>query len=126
MNFIDKQNIACIEIGGNGGKIARALDGRTARHTDVVAHFGGNDAGKRGFTKTGRTIEQNMIQRLTHGSGGLHVYAQAFLYFGLPKIFRKRFRPQGIFDIVFLGLKTGGNQALFIHNRYPPGLSSLD
>ena len=77
VDFVDKQHVACGQIGENGGQIPRALNGGAAGDSNIVAHFRGDNARQGGFAQAGRAVEQNMIQRLLPGQGGLHVNAEA-------------------------------------------------
>ena len=90
MDFIDKKNIMRFQIGQNGGQIAGTLYNRPGGGLDINTHFAGDDIGKGGFTKARRSVEQNMIQRLSPAARCFNEKAQVPLDFLLPHIVVQR------------------------------------
>ena len=64
MNFIDKQKITLLQIVQNCSHFAGLFDRRTAGYLHVDAHFVGDNPRKRRLSKTGRSVKQNVIQRI--------------------------------------------------------------
>ena len=64
MDFVDEQDVARLEIGELGGKIARLGDHRPGGRAEIDAEFARDDLRQRRLAKAGRPDEQHVIQRL--------------------------------------------------------------
>ncbi|SUX64713.1 Uncharacterised protein [Citrobacter amalonaticus] len=65
MDLIDKQYVVRLKVGQHRSQIARFFQHRTGSGTQIDAHFIGNDIGKRGFPQSGRTKNQQVVERIT-------------------------------------------------------------
>ncbi len=72
MDFVDEEDVARFEVRQQAGQVARLLDGRPAGALEAGAHGFGDDVGQRGLAQTGRSVEQDVVERLAALSGGLH------------------------------------------------------
>ncbi len=64
VDLVDEQDIALLQIGQQGGKVAGLFDGRAAGDADLHAHLVGDDAGQRGLAQARRAVEQDVVHRL--------------------------------------------------------------
>ena len=86
----------------------------------LSAHFGGDDAGQRGLAQAGRAVEQDVVERLVAGGGGLHVDTQAVLDFLLAEVFVQGVRAQGKLGFLVLRAKPGVHQAIVLTHLIIP------
>ena len=119
VNLVDEQHVALREIRHQRDQIARALDGRAAGDADVRPHLGGDDVGQRRLAQAGRTVEQDMIQRLASLARRLNVDIQAVLHRLLAHVFAQRFGAQAALLIVVLLAEAAHDKAFFIHLLSP-------
>ncbi len=61
MNLVQEQHIALLEVGQDGGKVARTLHGRPAGGPQRGVHLCGHDVSQRGLAQTGRAAEQQVV-----------------------------------------------------------------
>ena len=115
MDFIDEQHVAAGQVGQQAGQIARALDGRSAGHADVLSHFAGDNARERRFTQTRRAVEQNVIERIPPLPGGLNVDVQAVLHRLLSHVFTQGFGAETAFLIIFFLAEAAHHESFFFH-----------
>ena len=62
MYFINKQNIIRFEIGEQAGKITGFIKHRTRGNSYFYSQLIRNNICKRCFSKTGRTVQQYMVE----------------------------------------------------------------
>ena len=116
VDLVDEQHVARVQVREDGGQIARPLDGRAAGDADVVAHLRGDDARQRGLAQAGRAVEQDVVQRLVPGDGGLHVDRQALLQLVLAEVLRQGMGAQRKLRVVlFLAVAGGDDPFLVVH-----------
>ncbi len=72
MNLVDEQNITPLQVRDHCGQITRAFQRRTTCCLEVGSHLDGQDPGQRGLAKTGRSGEQDMVDRFATLSGRLN------------------------------------------------------
>ena len=56
VDLVDEQHVAVAEVGEDGGKIARALDGGPRRHADLRPHRIRDDVRERRLAQPGRAV----------------------------------------------------------------------
>ena len=98
MDFVYEQHVAFLEVGEQPGEVGGLFDGRTAGGFEVRAHRPGNDIGKGGFAEAGRSVEQDMVERLAALAGGGDGDLEPFLDLRLAGEFGKERRPQRQFQ----------------------------
>src|SRR5258708_7109213 len=65
VNFVEEKHFAGFQRGKNRRQIAFAIEQRAGAGLDWHVQFVGDDLRESGFSKAGRTVEQNMVQRFT-------------------------------------------------------------
>ena len=113
MNLVNEQHVSGVQVGENGGQVAGALNGRAGGDADVLAHFGGHNAGQGGFAKARRAVEQHVIQRVVAGQRRLNVDAQAVLHGLLAHIIPQGVGAQALLHGAVLGGIGTGHQSVF-------------
>ncbi len=71
VDLVDEQDVAVLEVGQQGGEIARLGDHRARGGAEADPHFAGEDPGERGLAETRRAEEQDMVERLAARLGGV-------------------------------------------------------
>src|SRR5206468_9349751 len=83
MNFVDEQDVARLQVGEKGRKVARPRDDRTGCRTKADPQLAGDDLGERRLAQARRTEEKDMIEgfatRARGGDEDLQVGAQLLL-----------------------------------------------
>ena len=98
VNFVNKKNVALLQVGEQSGQVAGFFDGGAAGAFDADAHAFGDDVGQGGFAQAGRPAEEKMIQRLAALFGGLDGDFQPFLDIVLAGELGKQGRAQRHFQ----------------------------
>lgn len=109
MDLIDKQNIVGFEIRQNGGKIAGARDHRSRGRAKTDAELPRDDLRQRGLTKTGRTVQEDVVERLFTRTGGADEHPQIVANGALADKIPEALRTQGGIGVIFL--TDGRNRA---------------
>ncbi len=71
MNFVDKEYIARSEVGENRSQIANSFNSGSRGDLDVSARLFGDEVSKSCFTKTWRTIKEDMFSCVAAFFGGI-------------------------------------------------------
>ncbi|MPN60535.1 hypothetical protein SDC9_208263 [bioreactor metagenome] len=87
MNLVDEQHVALLQIGQQGGKVARFFNRRAGRDANLHPHLVRNNASEGGFAKARRAIQQQVVQRLAAAFRGFKVNTQVAFDLVLPDIF---------------------------------------
>ena len=94
VDFIDEQHVVGLEVGQNGGEIARLLQHRARSLAQVHLHFVGDDVRQGRLAKTRRAENQHVIERFLAFSRGadkdIHLLAHLFL----ADVIGQQLRPQ--------------------------------
>ena len=98
MDLVDEQDIALLEGGQDRGEIAGSLDRRTARVADVHPELAGDDRGERRLAESGRTVEEDVIRRLSPALRRAQEHGQVRLHLALADVFVQRSRPERALD----------------------------
>ena len=83
VDLVDEEHVASLEVREQRREIARPLDRRPARDAQRRAHLARDHVRERGLAETGRTVEEQMVERLPALASGpdehVEVLAQAIL-----------------------------------------------
>ena len=90
MHFIDEQDVTCPQVGQDGCQVASPFNGGTGSDLDVDTHFGREYVCQSGFSKSGRSVEKNVLEGFLALLGSLDLDAQVFLDQVLPDQFIQR------------------------------------
>ena len=71
MDLVDEEDAARLERGQEGGDVGLALERRAGGLDEVDLELGGDDLGERGLAEAGRAGEQDVVERVAAGAGGL-------------------------------------------------------
>ena len=69
VDLVDEQHVALLQVGEEGGQVARPDQHRAGGDPQPDPHLGGHDAGQRGLAQPGRPGEQQVVDRLAAASG---------------------------------------------------------
>ena len=64
------------EVGQDGGQVAGPLDNRTRGRLDIDSHLAGHDIGQSSLAQSGRSVKQDVVQRLAPAPGRIDEQAQ--------------------------------------------------
>src|SRR6516225_7744803 len=103
MDFVDKEDIARLQIGEQRGEIAAALDDRARGGTEPDSHLARNDVRECRLAEARRSGEEDMIERLAPGLRGIDKHAEIVPQLTLSDEFIQCQRPQRGLGIVLLG-----------------------
>ena len=78
VDLVDEQNVARLEIGENGGEIARLGQHRAGGGAEIDAQLARHDLRQGGLAQARRAGEQHMVQRLAARLGGLDEDGEIF------------------------------------------------
>ena len=71
VDLVDEQHVALLQIGQEGGEITGADQDGPGGDPQADPHLGGHDPGQRGLAQTGRSGEQQVVDRLAPLRGRL-------------------------------------------------------
>ena len=117
VNFVDKENVALVEVGENSREVARFFYRRTGRYLYLHAHFRRDDVRERSFTKPRRTVKQDVIERFAAKFGGLHEHRKICFRFLLTDVTFHRLRAENVLHLVVFRF-CADNQAFFFVKHY--------
>ena len=123
MDLVDEQDVALAEAGEDGRQVAGALDGRSGGRADLGAHLRGHDVGERGLAESGRTVEQDVVDRLGPMLGGVDEDREVLLHAILAGELVEPAGPDGRLEGELLLGDVGGGDAL---DRHRCGAATLD
>ena len=104
-----------LEIGEDGGQIARPLDGGAGGGANAHPHLARDDVGERGLTQARRAVEEDMVQGLDTLLGGSDGAAQVVLHLLLADVVGEMARPQRRLEGLFFVSRCSGQDALSSH-----------
>ena len=84
VDFVDEKHVARLQRGQQPGQVAGFFDRGAARTFEVGAAFVGDDVGQRGLAEPRRTAQQDVVERLLAGLGGVNEQFQLLLDPVLP------------------------------------------
>ena len=64
VDLVDEQDVAVLEIGEQGGEVARLGDDRPGGGAEADAELAGDDLRQRGLAEAGRAEEEDMVERV--------------------------------------------------------------
>src|SRR6266446_4124441 len=88
MNLVDEKHIAEFEVCQNRSQITLHLDQRAGGRTESCPHFVGNNGSECRLTQPGRTVQKNVVERLTALARGLDGYVEVVLNRLLANVLR--------------------------------------
>ena len=100
MNLVDKENIVLLQIGKQRRKIPLTFNGRSRGLTEIRPHLIRYDGGECSFAKSGRTIEEHVIQRFVARERRLYEFGQIRLDLILSDVFVQTPRAEAILPAV--------------------------
>ena len=113
MDLVDEQDVAVLEIGEQGGEVARLGDHRPGRGAEADAELARDDLRQRRLAEPRRAEEQDMVERVAAALGGLDEHPQILPRRLLPDELVERLRAQRRVDI--LGAALGRGDAILLH-----------
>ena len=105
VDLVDEQDVAVLEVGQQGGEVARLGDHRARGGAEADPHLAREDSGERGLAEPGRAEEQDMVERLAARFGGVDEDAQILARALLADEFVEALRPKR--GVGVLGLRSG-------------------
>ena len=102
MDLVDEEDVAVLEIGEKRCEVARLGDDRTRGRAEIDAELARHDLGERGLAEAGRACEQDMVERLAAGAGGLDEHFEVGADLGLADELGERLRAERGFAAVFV------------------------
>src|SRR3989344_1733405 len=121
MDLINKEHVAFLKIGEDRCQISGFFDGGTCGEPDLRLHLTGTNMRERRFTKTGRTMEEEMPEGFLPFFCRLHIHQKMFFDLRLSDVFRKSPWSQGYFQR--LGI---GGYSIRLYNRLLSRLVSAE
>ena len=83
VDFVDEEDIALLQTGEETGEVTCFFDGRTGSGADGGVHFRSENVSERGFAEAGGATEEEVIEGLRSGAGGVEKDSEPVLEFGL-------------------------------------------
>ena len=122
VDLVDEQDVAILEIGEQGGEIARLGDHRPGGGAEADAELARDDLRQRRLAEPRRPEEQDMVERVAAALGGLDEHAQILPRRLLPDELVERLRAQRRVEV--LGPALGRGDAVGVGHCVPAALSS--
>ena len=101
MDLVNEKHIVGLQIGEQPGQVAGLVDDRSRGDAQVHPHLVGNDVRQRGFSQSGRAVEQHMVQSLAPRTGRLHKDNDVLNHFLLPVEIAEIRRTDGSLKLFF-------------------------
>ena len=101
--LVDEEDVAFLEIGEDGRKIARAIDGGAGGRAYLHPHLVCHDAGKRRLAQTRGAREEQVVKRLATHARGFDEHGEVVLDAALPQIVIQRLGTQALLGACVLG-----------------------
>ena len=98
MDLVDEEDVSLVDIGEDGGQVARSLDGRSARRVDADAELAGHDVGERRLAEAGRSVQQDVVRGLAPDVGGGEQDPEVVLDLRLADVLTQVARPERRLD----------------------------
>ena len=124
VDLVDEQDVAGLEVGEDGGKVAGALDDGAGGGAKADAKLAGDDLGERGFAKARGAVEENVVKRVAAGTGGLDEDAEVFPRRALADELVEGLGAEGGLGGVFVR-SGGGDGAVFGHGFWAGWVCAL-
>ena len=94
VDLVNEEHVTVVEVSQQCGEVARLLYRGAARHSEVDAHFVGDNAREGGLAETRRAVEQHMVERLSPLAGCFYINRKVFFNLILPDILAEHLRAQ--------------------------------
>jgi hypothetical protein len=115
VDLVDKEDVAILKVGEQGGEIARFGDHRPRCRPESHPHLARDDLGQRRLAKPGRPEEQHMIEGVAARPRRLDEHAQILARRLLPDEFVERLGAERGVDI--FGPAAGCQDAVVLAHR---------
>ena len=116
MDLIDEKDVAFFQVGEKCRQIAGLFDDRARGAFDVCAHFSSDDVGQRGFTQSGWTIKQHVVEGLLPHFCGGYEDVQVFLDLFLTDIVGQFAGPETVVVLDFFVIQFRIYESVFFHS----------
>ena len=122
MDLVDEQHIPGLQVGHQGGDVARFLQHRARGGLEGHPHLVGDDAGQGGLAEARGAEDQGVVQRLAPAQGGLQENAHLLAHRPLAHVLCQGFGADGPVHGVFPRAGGGrGDKAVgFYHGAAQP------
>uniref|UniRef100_E6PY95 Uncharacterized protein n=1 Tax=mine drainage metagenome TaxID=410659 RepID=E6PY95_9ZZZZ len=111
VDFVEKEHLFVAEIGEDGGHVALNLECWTRGLLESDVEFVGDDGGKGGFAKAGRSGEHDVIESFAAGFGGFESNGELLLGFGLADELAQPAGAELEFKAVFFASAGGADES---------------
>ena len=98
MDLVDEKHVALFQTGEQAGQLTGFFNDRSTRVFDAHAHCVRDDVGQRGFAKTRRAAQQNVLEDVVPFFCRCHHQFQALAHFHLAGELAEHRRAQGDFE----------------------------
>ena len=115
VDLIDEQHVAGLQVGQDGGEVSGALDDGARGGAEADAELAGDDLGEGGLAEAGGAVEEDVVESLATGAGGLDEDAEVFAGGALADELVEGLGAEGGLGGVFLG--TAGGDGAVTHGR---------
>jgi len=102
MYFVNEKHIVRFQTGKDTGQITRLVEHRPGSNLEAYSQFVGYNVGKCGFSQSGRTMKQYMIQGLASEAGSLYENTQIINHFILSAEILEIQRTESVLEVTLL------------------------
>ena len=102
MDLVDEEDIPRLQVGQNGGEIARPLQHRARGLAQVHAELARDDVRERGLAQARRPEEQHVVERFAAPARRLDEDLELPAHLFLADVFGERRRAQRALDLLFV------------------------
>ena len=113
VDLVNEEDVAGLEAGEDGSKVACALDGGAGGYSNADAHLLADDVSEGGLAEAGRAVEEYVFKGLAALTRGGDADAEILLDAALADILAQPAGPQGAVQPRVLQLFRAGYQPLF-------------
>ncbi len=112
VDFVEEEDLFGLEVGENGGHVALDLESGAGGLLETDVEFVRNDGGEGGFAEAGRSEEEDVVERLAAGLGGLEGDGELLLGFSLANELGEALGAQFELDGIIVVDTAGGDEAV--------------
>src|SRR5580692_4965517 len=114
MDFVQKEDFFGFQRGENRGEVAFAFEQRAGAGFDGDLQFVGDDLGQRGFPKTRRAVQQDVIEGFSATACGFDGDRNVFLYALLADVFVKALGADASLDARVFFVGSAGDNSVWL------------
>jgi len=110
VDLVDEEDLSALEVGQDGGQVARPLEDGTGGRTDRDLELVGDDVRERRLAEAGRPVKQDVVEDVAPRPRGGNLHAQVLADRFLADVLVERARPERRLDdeVVLDGLGRDG------------------